>query len=158
MLHIFTDFNPLHCIINRELHEKHIQPFMENFWSSNCAPQLSIKIVSVSLDHDVSQHFFSNTVGNIPSKEKNRVRSVPASTALSQVSHWSHNAYTANYHGSGERNGEPLVEPWYKHWSCCDWWKSISQAEATLISEKIKPLAIASVELHLSEGISKWVI
>ena len=66
----------------------------------------------MSLDHDVSQHFFSNTIGNIPSKEKNRVRSVPASTALSQVSHWSHNAYTTNYHGSGERNGEPLVEPW----------------------------------------------
>ena len=38
----------------------------------------------------------------------NNIRSAPASSVLTQVSHWSHNAYTANchLHGSGERNGE----------------------------------------------------
>ena len=39
---------------------------------------------------------------------ENSVRSTPASTALTLVSHRSHNAHTTNCHlrGSGERNGE----------------------------------------------------
>ena len=35
--------------------------------------------------------------------------------------------------------------------------KGMSPNEATLNSEEIKPLAIASIELRLSEGISKGV-
>ena len=49
------------------------------------------------------------------------------------------------------------VEPWRKHWSCCGWRIGTSQDEATLNSEKIKPAAIAIIELYLSEGISKGV-
>jgi len=50
-----------------------------------------------------------------------------------------------------------LVEPQNKHWSCCGWQKGTSPDEAMLNSEEIKPLAIASIELCLSEGISKRV-
>ena len=48
-----------------------------------------------------------------------------------------------------------LVEPWFKHWSCCGWWKGTSPDEATLNSEEIKPVARAIIKLRLSEGISK---
>ena len=58
------------------------------------------------------------------------VRSIPTTSALTQVSQWSHYVHTTNHHlcDSGERNGEQrrakvsfLVEPWCKHWSCCGW-------------------------------------
>ena len=47
---------------------------------------------------------FLNMLGNIPS---NNIRSAPASSALTLVSHQKHNMVTANRHlyGSGERNG-----------------------------------------------------
>jgi len=41
--------------------------------------------------------------------------------------------------------------------SCCGWRKGTFPDEATLNSKEIKPLAIASIELRLSEGISKGV-
>jgi len=47
-----------------------------------------------------------------------------------------------------------LVEPWCKHCNCCGWWKNTSPDEVMLNSEEIKPVAIAIIELHLSEGIS----
>jgi len=48
-----------------------------------------------------------------------------------------------------------LVEPRYKHWSCCSWQKDTSPEEAALNSQEIKPVAMAIIELCLSEGISK---
>jgi len=49
-----------------------------------------------------------------------------------------------------------LVEPLCKHWSCsCGWQKGTPLDEATLNSEEIKAVAIAVIELHLSQGISK---
>jgi len=50
---------------------------------------------------------------------------------------------------------EVLVKPGCKHWSCCGWRKRTSPDKAMLNSEEIKPLAIAIIELCLSEGISK---
>ena len=50
-----------------------------------------------------------------------------------------------------------MVEPWCKHWSCCDWLKGMSLGEATLNSEEIKAVAIAIIKLRLSEDISKGV-
>ena len=47
------------------------------------------------------------------------------------------------------------VAPWCKHCSSCGWWKGTSRDEMTLISEEIKSLALAVLELCLSEGISK---
>ena len=38
-------------------------------------------------------------------------------------------------------------------WSCFGWQKGTSQDEATLSSEEIKPVALAIISLHLSEGI-----
>ena len=38
-------------------------------------------------------------------------------------------------------------------WSCFGWQKGTSQDEATLSSEEIKPVALASISLCLSEGI-----
>ena len=35
--------------------------------------------------------------------------------------------------------------------------KGTTQGEATSKSAKIKPIALAVIELHLSEGISEWV-
>ena len=39
-------------------------------------------------------------------------------------------------------------------WSCCGWQKCMSQDKLTLSSEEVKPVAIAIIELCLSEGIS----
>ena len=71
------------------------------------------KIVGVSLDHcvsSVSSRFVSSYFWTlwITFHVKNSIRSTSASTALTQVSHWSHNAYTANRHlrCSRERNKE----------------------------------------------------
>jgi len=50
-----------------------------------------------------------------------------------------------------------LIEPWCKHWSCCGWCKGTSADEVTLNKEEIKPMAIAIIELRLSEHISKGV-
>ena len=49
----------------------------------------------------------SNSCHEAIFQSKNNVSSAPASTALAQVSHRSHNAHTSNRHqcGSGERNG-----------------------------------------------------
>jgi len=47
------------------------------------------------------------------------------------------------------------VEPLCDHWSCCGCQKG--RHEAKLNSGKIKPVAIASIELFFSEGISKLV-
>jgi len=84
------------------------------------------------------------------------------SSALIQVSHRSHNTCTANCHvcSKGKRNRaqrEALVEPWFKHLNYCGWWKGISTDEATFNSEEIKPVAIAIIKLHVSEGISRSV-
>ena len=50
-----------------------------------------------------------------------------------------------------------MVEPRFEHWSCCSWWKGTSPDEVTwLNSEEIKPIALAVIELRLSEGISQW--
>ena len=43
------------------------------------------------------------------------------------------------------------------HCTYCGMPKGTCQAEATLNSEKIKPVAVAIIELHLSEGISYLV-
>jgi len=59
--------------------------------------------------------------------------------------------------GCEERMGDQRgtkVAPWCKHCSSCGWWKGTSQDEAALISEEIKFLALAILELCLSEGIS----
>ena len=50
-----------------------------------------------------------------------------------------------------------LVEPCYKYWSCCGWQKGTTWDEVMLSSEKIKLVAIAIIELCLSEGISNLV-
>jgi len=54
-------------------------------------PQLSIKVVGVSLDHSVSLDHGVSAISNI---------------FFNQVSHRSHNVHTANHHlrGKGERN------------------------------------------------------
>jgi len=54
----------------------------------------------------------------------------------------------------GDRRGTK-VTPWCKHCSSCSCWKGTAQDEAMLISEEIKSLAPAVLELCLSEGISK---
>jgi len=46
-----------------------------------------------------------------------------------------------------------LVEPGYKHWSCCGWQNGTSPDKAMLNSKEIKPVDIAIIELRLSEGI-----
>jgi len=65
--------------------------------------------VGVSLDHGISLCFIlllALRAGWEAFQAKNNVRSAPASSALTLVSHQSHNARTANCHvrGSGVRN------------------------------------------------------
>jgi len=43
------------------------------------------------------------------------------------------------------------------HWMYCGMPKSTSQAEATSNSEKIKPVVLAVIKLHLSQGISQLI-
>jgi len=50
-----------------------------------------------------------------------------------------------------------VVSPWGMHCMYSGMAKGTSQAEATLNSEKIKPIALAIVELHESEGIRQAV-
>ena len=40
------------------------------------------------------------------------------------------------------------------HWNSCNWQKGTSQDEVTLNCEEIRPVAIAIIELSLSECIS----
>ena len=97
-------------------------------------------------------------------QEKNNVRSTPASFALTIVSHQSHNAHTANrhLHSKGERNtAHRRTKVSFRRTMIQALelllWLVIStpQDEATLNSEEIKAVAIAIIDLHLSEGISK---
>jgi len=43
-------------------------------------------------------------------------------------------------------------KPWYKHWSCSGWQKGTSRDEVMLNSEEIKPIALAVIEVRLSEA------
>ena len=49
------------------------------------------------------------------------------------------------------------VSPCRMHYMYCDMLKGMCLAEAMSNSEKIKPIALATIELHLSEGISQSV-
>ena len=66
--------------------------------------------MDVLLDHGVSLHFVSHLTLQTcwaTLQAKNNVRSAPASSALTLVSHQSHNVHTANHHlrGSEENHG-----------------------------------------------------
>jgi len=50
-----------------------------------------------------------------------------------------------------------MVSPWRMHCMYSGKAKGTSRAEATLNSEKIKPVALAIVELRESEGIRQLV-
>ena len=91
-------------------------------------------------------------------KRKDSVLNTSAINAITKSSTKPWSVATANRHlcGSGKVNQEQrwgLVEPWCEHWSCSGWWKGTSRDEATLNSEEIKPIALAVIELRLSEGI-----
>ena len=61
---------------------------------------------------------------------------------------------------SAKMNGtqrRTLVSPWRIHCTYCGMPKGTSRAEATLNREKIKPVAIAVIELRLTEVISQSV-
>jgi len=53
-----------------------------------------------------------------------------------------------------EHKGEQRYGPGYKRCSSCGWRKGTSPDEAMFNSEEIKPVAIAVIELRLSEHIS----
>ena len=144
-------FNPLHSIINREQHGKHLykqsshyRKYIRNVQLSKHVPPLSIRCVAW---YHYMLHF---QLLRTAFQAKNNIRSTTASIAPTQVSYWSHNTCTANHHlhDSVERDGEqrlPLVEPWCTHWSCCSWWKSTSRDKVMLNSEEIEPIAIVII-------------
>ena len=78
-------FNPLRSVINGEQHEK--------YWS-----RCTVSLCFIS---------FLCSLCWVKFQAENDLRSAPASSALSLVSHQSHNVLTANRHlrGSRERNG-----------------------------------------------------
>ena len=53
-----------------------------------------------------------------------------------------------------EHKGEQRYGPGYKRCSSCGWRKGTSPDKAMFNSEEIKPVAIAVIELRLSEHIS----
>ena len=63
-----------------------------------------------------------------------------------------HFSLSAKMNGTQRRT---LVSPWRMHFMYCSIPKGTSQDEAMLNSEKIKPVAVVIIELHLSEGISQ---
>jgi len=82
---------------------------MERLIVKACDPVIDLK-VGVPLDHSVSLCFVSLPAFRtlwVTFQAKNNVRSASASTVPTQVSHRSHNSYTANHHlyNSGERTG-----------------------------------------------------
>jgi len=130
-------------------------------------PSYWYKSGCVALTRSIIILHFASSSSNIwlTFQAKNNVRSAPACTHLpkshteaimriSQIVTYAVREKGLEY--KGEQRWA-LVEPWCKHWSCCGWWKRRSLDEATLNSEEIKPVAIAIIELCLSEGISKGV-
>jgi len=108
-------FSPLGSIINQQQHESisTIYPaIVDNTIVKVHIPLINFYFkVNMSLDHGVSPRFVAFlAVWTVLEtfQVTNNTRSIPASSALTQVSHWSHNRRTANrhQHGSGERNGE----------------------------------------------------
>ena len=107
-------FSPLHSFINREQYEKHLynqssqyrkygifncRSMCPIFWlKSRCVTWPGVFLCFISLP--ALQTLW------VTFQAKNNIRSTPASTTLTQVSHWSHNTHIANCHlsGSGERN------------------------------------------------------
>jgi len=57
--------------------------------------------------------------------------------------------------GHKKEQRRTTVAPWSLHCSCCGWQKGMSRDEASSISEEIRPAALAIIELHLSERLSK---
>jgi len=55
---------------------------------------------------------------------------------------------------SAKMKGTQRVSPWRMHCTYCGMPKGTSRVEATSNSEKIKPVALAVIKLHWSEGIS----
>ena len=91
-----------------------------------------------------------DTLGNIPSKES--IKSTSASTALTQVSHWSHYTCTANRHlrSNGERNGAQRRKVSSgRTIELLQMVKGTSWDKVMLKSEEIKPETIAIIELRL---------
>ena len=76
---------------------------------------------------------------------------------------WSGTTSNGHLSGSGERNGEQgrtkvsFVRSMMWALELLQLAKSTSQDEATLISEEIKPIALAVFKLCLSDGISQSV-
>ena len=71
-----------------------------------CTQYINLK-VGVSLDHGISLYFFCfQLIKHFVQHSKQRITWEVPLPAITQVSHWSHNAHTANHHlrGSGERN------------------------------------------------------
>ena len=100
-----------------------------------------------------------------PFQAKNNVRSAPASIALTQVSHQSHNTCTTNCYltGKEERSGVQkrtkvsFGRTMMKALELLHLAKRHVSGRTTLNSEEIKPVAIAIIEFRLSEDISKGV-
>ena len=80
---------------------------------------------------------------------KNCKRNAPASAALIQVLHWSHNAHTAIRHlcGKGERNGAQRTAKVSLGRTMIPARRLASCDKTTLNSEEIKPVAINQVML-----------
>ena len=163
-------FTPSRSIINGEQHESisTINPAItkntECLIVKVCASFTNLK-VGVSLDYGVLLCFISLLAVWkcwATFQAQNIVRSTLASSVLTLISHQCHNMRIANrhLHAKGERNGvqgRTKVSFGRTMMGCCSWWKGTSQDEATLNSEEIKAVAIAIIELRLSEGISHSV-
>ena len=128
-------------------------------------PQLSIKMVGVSLDCGVSLRFFSatlNTLGNILSRERHKKCPCQHCTYTSLVpkpQHVYRKSSPSQQWRKEWRTKKNKVELWQmiQVLELLGWRKGTSQDEATLVSEEIKPVAITIIELCLSECISQSV-
>ena len=104
------------------------------------------------------QHFESRTVRKAPLLSKKPLLKIQKISIMKG----SHHVLLPNRHFSlsAKMNGtqrRTLVSPWRTHCMYCSMPKGTCWAEATSNSEKIKPVASAVIELHLSEGIGQSV-
>ena len=161
-------YNPLYTSIsNQDLFEKHLcNPHILEEMVPR-APVISIIVWKVkyplrfvvSYVQPVTQQYESRTVWKASLLSKSPLWQI---RMISVTRKGNHHVLSPNQHFllSAKMNGtqrRTLVNPWRMHCTYCGMPKGTCQAKTTSNSENIKLVALAVIELRLSEGISQLV-
>jgi len=146
-------FCPLHSNMGKEQHDKHLcnpsshyGKYREYMYSWNARPISRCVKASISAMGN-SLHNIISIAWEVPHRSLCLV--LKPFRVYRKLS-----PYAVVKKRMGDQRGTKIA-PWCKHCSSCGCWKGTSRDEVMLISEEIKSLALAVLELCLSEGISK---